>query len=101
MSNKLSKKDMTERKRSIENFKRINTMGYFEIEKNCLDNSMEKDKIEPKPKKKKSNNIPLSYAKPKETKTPDVQKMNSFKNKTLAKVRENSPGVEFINEDCI
>ena len=60
MSIKLSKKEMTERKRSIENFKRINTMGHFEIEKNGLDNSMEKDKIEPKPKKKKSNNIPLS-----------------------------------------
>ena len=57
---------MTDRKRSIENFKRINTMGAFEIEKNDgLDTSFGKDKIEPKPKKKKSNNIPLSNAKPK------------------------------------
>lgn len=41
MSNNCSEKEMNERKKSIENFKRINTMGQFEIQKASLENSME------------------------------------------------------------
>ena len=73
MSLKLTKKEVDDRKRSIENFKRINTMGHFEMQKNNIDeDSMEIQK--PKPKNKKSNNIPLSYAKPKEIKA-DIPKI--------------------------
>ena len=46
-----------QKKKSIENYKRINTMGQFEIQKDDLDNSM--DNLQPKKKKKQNKKIPL------------------------------------------